>query len=253
MRTPSDLDVTLQCLGSVTATADVDVLVVDDASEFGADALQEISDTQESFDIYRSPVNQGFAASVNVGMRRARKEKRDVILANADTLFFNNNWLPILQKNPADIVGPLLLYTNGLVQHAGVYFSVITRRFDHRYRLAPRSLAQVQKPINCPVTGALQYIRYSTIQKIGIYDENFRMGYEDIDYCLMAFQNGLTCAYEPKSIVVHHESLFRHRDTPEKLKRWWQESEEYLINKHKDQQIIEYTPTLLDFFDDDPS
>ena len=78
-------------------------------------------------------------------------------------------------------MGPLLLYTNGLVQHAGVYFSVITRRFDHRYRLAPRALAQVQKGITCPVTGALQYIRYETIKKIGIYDENFKMGYEDID------------------------------------------------------------------------
>jgi len=235
----------------MSVTADLDILVVDDASPYGADKLQEISDSQKSFDIYRSPVNQGFSASVNIGMRRARKQKRDILLANADTLFMNNKWLEILQQNPADIVGPLLVYPNGLVQHAGVYFSVITRRFDHRYRLAPRTLAQVQKPINCPVTGALQLIRYSTIEKIGIYDENYKMGYEDMDYCLMAFQNGLTCAYEPKSIVVHYESLFRHRNTPDKLKRWWDESQEYLINKHKDQDILEYTPTLLDFFDEE--
>ena len=63
----------------------------------------------------------------------------------------------------------------------------------------------------CPVTGAFQYIRPEVLEQVGLYDPGFRMGCEDVDYCLRVFQAGFACVYEPAIRAIHHESLFRSR------------------------------------------
>ena len=49
------------------------------------------------------------------------------------------------------------------------------------------------------------------LERVGPYDPEFRMGYEDVDYCLRVFQAGFACVYEPAISAIHHESLFRSR------------------------------------------
>ena len=262
MTSEDHLGYTMRALGGLHGTAgDLQILVVDDGSPFGLDKLIEMQGKPETtFDLITQHENQGFATTVNQGLRLARKNGQNALLVNADIEFINNGWFQHLLSNPADVVGPMLLYPNGLVQHAGVYFSVIARRFDHMYRLAPRTLAQVNVPQICPVTGALQLIKHNTLKKIGIYDENFRLGFEDIDYCHEVFKAGLKCAYEPKSQAIHHESIFRKPPkgadpwTPEsrgsisrKHEEWWQAGWEYLHEKHAGLDFSTYMPTMLEW------
>ena len=127
------------------------------------------------------------------------------------------------QGRPAAVVGARLLYPNGCIQHAGVFFSARTRAFWHRCQYGPADLPEALVPVLCPVTGALQLIRHETLATVGLYDEEYRMAYEDVDYCLRVFESGLQCIYEPSVCAVHHESVFRGRSTP-KLERWQQES-----------------------------
>jgi GT2 family glycosyltransferase len=100
-------------------------------------------------------------------------------------------------------------------------------------------------PRICPVTGALMLIRYETIKKIGIFDENFKMGFEDVDYCHMVFQAGMKCAYEPRAEAVHHESLFRRNNPSERLQKRSEESWQYLHEKHKGMGFADYVPTMI--------
>jgi GT2 family glycosyltransferase len=76
------------------------------------------------------------------------------------------------------------------------------------------------------------------------------MGYEDVDYCLVAFQAGLQCAYEPKAIAIHHEGMFRHRDPSPKIREWTKRSWERLHEKHGGVAFSDYCPTLLEWPDD---
>lgn len=246
IRRKEDLILSEHAARSLRATSDADLLVVDDGSPDLqlAVRMEEICE-EIGADFDRHQDNKGFSASVNVGFRRARRMEQNVLLMNADLQFWENDWLDHLRANPADVVGGLLIYPNGLVQHAGIYFSIVTRKFDHIFRMAPGTLAQVKDPRICPVTGALQLIKHETIKKIGIYDENYKLGHEDVDYCHMVFQAGMTCAYEPKAIAVHHESAFRAVNTDKKHVQWMDEGWVYFHEKHKGRDFGEFTPTLI--------
>lgn len=250
VRNQKDLGVTTGAIRSLRKTCDADLLVVNDGSPFrpGKIALDELAD-ELNFVHRFSAENQGFSRSVNVGLRLARGAQQNALLVNSDMFFLDNGWLGHLKANAADVVGGLLLYPNGLVQHAGVYYSVIGRRFDHIYRLAPHTLAQVRRPRICPVTGALMLIKRHVLERIGILDENFRFGFEDIDYCHMVFQDGMTCAYEPRAEAVHHES-WTARDPDEKHRGWMQNGWEFLHEKHRGQEFASYIPTMIGWDDD---
>jgi len=242
MRRAEDLDITMRAIDTLLRTADVKLVVVDDGSPYGVGELVSLS---TNFELIAKRKNEGFATTVNHGLRRAVDRGLDALLVNADMEFRDNGWFKALTANQADVVGGLLMYSNRLVQHAGIYFSLISRRFDHIYRLAPSTLAEVKKPRDCPVTGALQLIRHGTLERVGLYDEHFVNGYEDVDYCQMVFQAGLRCAYEPKAKAIHHESMFRSQGTGDALRQRDLENIMYLGEKHQGWEFADYIPTLL--------
>ena len=252
IRDENDLAITTGAIRSLLKTCDADLLVVNDGSPFrlGRIALDELAEDL-GFAHRVSAENQGFAMSVNVGLRLARAGGQHALLVNSDMFFLDNGWLGHLHANDADVVGGLLLYPNGLVQHAGVFYSIINRRFDHIYRLAPHTLKQVRQPRICPVTGALMLIKRHTLEQIGVLDENFRFGYEDIDFCHMVFQDGMRCAYEPQAEAVHHES-WTARDPDEKHRKWMQDGWAYLHEKHRGLTFSDYIPTMIGWDDDEP-
>lgn len=215
----SDLGLLNDCLRTLRDTAELDVLVVDDASPNKALRVAGLARLQArfGFDLIRRETNAGFATTVNVGLQRALDEGRDAILVNAD-IEFEWPWLePMLEQRclhsdgVPSVVGALLLYPTGLIQSAGTYFSLLTRSFDHRMRFGPGNLPEAQVPKLCPVTGALQLIRHECLESVGLYDETFGMGFEDVDYCLRVLVSGRESVYTPSVQAYHHESAFRAR------------------------------------------
>jgi GT2 family glycosyltransferase len=247
MRNEGDLTMTWRCVETIrTSVGNGPVIhLVDDRSSFepGREFLQE------QFEAQRQPLmvtlkdeNEGFARTVNVGVRFALENEFDAVLVNADMEFKWSGWLDALYGAEADVAGGLLLYPNGLIQHAGIYFSVVTRGYDHIYRFAPADLSAARKPRVCPVTGALQLIRHETLERVGLYDEGFRMGWEDVDYCLRVFFEGGRCVYTPDAMAIHHESVFQGLDNG--LKPWHMESVKRLIRKHAGRDIS-FMPTMI--------
>lgn len=214
-----DLGLLNDCLRTLRQTAELDVLVVDDRSPNEAlrTAGLERLQARFGFDLVRREVNSGFSATVNVGLQRALDEGHDAILVNAD-IEFEWPWLePMLAQRclhsdgVPSVVGALLLYPTGLIQSAGTYFSLLTRSFDHRMRFGPGNLPEAQVPKVCPVTGALQLIRHECLKNVGLFDETFGMGFEDVDYCLRVLISGRESVYAPSVQAYHHESAFRAR------------------------------------------
>jgi GT2 family glycosyltransferase len=241
-----DLAVLLEAIKTLRSTApQVEVMVVDDGSP--ARHLVEMLGALSSelqFELTAKKTNEGFAKTVNVGLDRARQEGRDALLVNADVEFREAGWYERMQAVPAYVVGALLLYPNGLIQHAGVYFSLLTRTFGHIYRYGPADLPEAQHRRTCPVTAALQLVRHDALTEIGIYDEQFRMGLEDVDYCVRVFQAGGECVYEPTVRAVHHESLFRNRPS-KKLEDWHDRSAVYFNRKHARDNFVEWVPAVI--------
>lgn len=250
---PVDLEVTLKMLESLRATEpDVECYVVDDASP-AAELVDELeaATSRLEFDLERMTVNEGFSRTVNVGLRRAYNCNQNAVLVNADIEFIDRNWLAVMESQRraddsglASIVGALLLYPSGLIQHAGIYFSLLHRTFGHIYQYAPADLPEAQFARSCPVTGALQFIRYECLDGIGLYDEDFRMGFEDVDYCIRAHLSGRDVVMQPKARAYHYESMFRGRPSP-KVADWQQRSWIHFMTKHRGTSFAQFVPSLV--------
>jgi GT2 family glycosyltransferase len=251
LRTPDDLEVLLRCLVSLSVTApELGLLVVDDCSPEPelVDQLALIM-SELGGELLRKPENSGFSATVNVGLRRGLKWGQDVVLVNADMEFTTPGWWQAMhartdtQGRPAAVVGGLLTYPSGRIQHAGVFFSLLERKFHHRFRHAPARLPEAHDATRCPVTGALQLIRHHTLTTVGVYDEGFRMGLEDVDYCLRVFAAGLECIYEPAVQPVHAESVFRgHRS--QRILDWQEASMRHFSVKYATADLTPWIPAL---------
>jgi len=252
LRTDAELDVLLRGLVSLWSTArDAEVLVVDDGSpaEPLVDRLQAAC-SELGYELHRKLENTGFSSTVNVGLRRARLRERDAVLVNADVEFIDAGWLDRMRARtdtagrPAAVVGARLLYPNGLLQHAGVFLSMVARDWYHRFQMGPSDLPEALVACRCPVTGALQLVRHETLVEVGLYDELFRLGFEDVDYCLRAFAADLECVYEPSVRAFHHESLFRGRKTPQ-IEAWTRESTQRMWAKWAGTDLGQWVPEAL--------
>lgn len=234
---------------SAIASCDADILVVDDFSPMQdkvtllADEYLE-EDWWNRFFYITKKENSGFSSTVNKGLKVALRKEQNACLVNADIEFREKGWLEEAKNSDADIVGGLLFYPNYIIQHAGIYFSTLTRMFSHRFAGAPPNLPAAQVPCECPVTGALQFIRKDTLQDVGLYDEGFKMGFEDVDYMIRAIQKGHKSLYNPKVKAVHHESLFRGKKN-EKIKSWEHQSLVQLITKYSDTDFSGIAPSIV--------
>lgn len=251
LRESGDVDLTMDAVASVRKTAgeSVDLLMVDDGSPEPSlvDDLEKRSAAHNG-EVHRKEVNDGFSRTVNVGLRRALVEHRDAVLLNADVEIITGGWVKAMRQLrdprgvPAGVIGAMLLYPQGgTIQHAGVYFSLLTRSFDHLYRFSPPNLAEANEERVCPVTAAFQYIRHGTLEKVGLYDEKFQMAFEDVDFCIRVMLSDLSCMFTHRVRAWHHEQMFRGRASP-KIEEWQSKSLQYLGQKYANQSFAGLVP-----------
>ena len=194
------------------------IIVADDASgpEHVA-ALRAIA----GIEVLAGEENAGFAANVNRGLRAA-DPARDVVVLNSDTEA-RPGWLACLQyaasqEDDVGVVGARLLYPDGRIQFAGTVRNAgAPEWFDHRYRFKPEDWgpAALAGPV-LAVTGACMYLTREALERVGLFDERYPMAYEDVDWCLRAWQAGLRVMYFPAASLYHHESVTRGTEVGER-------------------------------------
>ncbi len=194
------------------------IVVCDDAS--GAEHLEALR-AIKGIEVVAGAENQGFAANVNRGLR-AVGEEGDVVVLNSD-VEARPGWLAALQyaasqEQDVGIVGAQLLYPDGRIQFGGtVRNRDAPEWFDHRYRFKPEGWGPAcQAGPALAVTGACMYVRREVIERVGLLDERYPMAYEDVDWCLRAWQAGFRVLYFPAARLVHHESVTRGTDVGER-------------------------------------
>ena len=76
------------------------------------------------------------------------------------------------------------------------------------------------------VTGACLFARRNLYYEVGFMDEeNFKVAFNDVDFCLKIRQAGYLIVYNPYVEIMHYESKTRgYEDTPEKKARFEKES-----------------------------
>ncbi len=215
------LALTQRCLDSLrrhTQGVPYRLIVVDNGS---TDGTVEWLRSQSDVHLIANASNRGFAAGVNQGMAAAPPD-HDILLLNNDTEIVEAHWLAHLRAVANDhpdygIVGCLLLFPNGLLQHAGTY---MPQHNFWGYQIGGGEPYIGQYPGIREVegvTGACMYIRRDVVNTIGGLDETYFSYYEDTDYCLRALQAGYKVVCTGGARVVHHENSSTRLNNAD----WW--------------------------------
>jgi glycosyltransferase involved in cell wall biosynthesis len=176
--------------------------------------------------------NEGYAAALRAGLALTEPDE-DVVVLNDDVIA-HQGWLEALQEcaysdrnEHAGILGPKLLYPDGRIQSAGSYRSLDQPLwFDHCYRFQAGDYpaANVERPV-LAMTSACMYIKRRVLDTIPPFGE-YPMGYDDVDYCLRAWEAGFETVYCPHGTLTHLESATRGGGrSPRELvsqERFWQ-------------------------------
>jgi GT2 family glycosyltransferase len=190
-----------------------EVIIVDDYCQPANSELLRTFESPTVHVVFKEE-RVGFARTVNVGMALA---KHDIVLLNSD-IVAKDGWLEALQYSAYAIdekiglVSPKLVYPNGTIQYGGTYYArlLAPQWFGHLFvgSAATRPVANVAT-YNRSISGACVYITRDAYDVLGPLDEEYWLGFEDVDYGLRAWDRGIRCYYQPASMLVHHESASR--------------------------------------------
>ena len=177
------------------------------------------------------------------------------LLLNNDTEMIENNCLRSLVSygigENTGIVGAKLLYDDDTVQHAGVivglggvacHILIGNHKDDPGYQ----AYANVAREYTA-VTAACLLVKREAFEAVGGLEEQLKVAFNDIDFCLKVREKGYRVIYNPYALLYHYESKSRgYEDTPEKIERFQGESL-YLVEKWSkimDEGDPHYNPNL---------
>lgn len=202
-----------------TACPGLEIIVLDNGSRDPA-TLEHLRALAEKGAIRLIPADFPFNYSRlnNLGAEQAHGEV--LVFCNDDIEVLEPGWLAEMtawaMQPGIGAVGALLLYPNGLIQHAGVVPGMHGTA-GHVFRHIPPGSVPWPHVLHCPrrvgaVTAACLAVRRSLHEAVGGFDERFAVAYGDVDYCLKIAARGRVNLFTPLARLVHHESMTRGRD-----------------------------------------
>ena len=230
-RTPDD---TLLAVKSLLASRRrvEDIIVVDndghdDGSRRNSNGrLREaLKDVWSGIDYMQTEENRGFSGGMNVGIREALARGADrVLLANSDVIVPPDcvtHLEQCLDRIPeAGIAGPVVLARSDpdRVASLGMSYARLSGRMRHRG--AGTRLGGLELPVGRAVdgvSGCLMLVEREVFEAIGLLDEDYFFGFEDLDFCLKARRTGFATVLSGSATVYHEGSRSIGADTPRRL------------------------------------
>ncbi len=239
-----------KCLFSICenlpAENETEILIINNDEE----ALGSIADELQgkiNLRIIELQKNVGFGRAHNAGFQQSRGKY--VLFLNPDTMILPGALqalLNIFEKNKEiSIVGPLLIDSAGNVQldcfgALHTPFSTIKRKIFKRNGQQARTGGEIFE--TDWISGGAMLVRRDIFEKVGRFDENYFMYFEDVDLCLRTKKKGSKIAVIPGALVFH-ESGKSFTSEREKKKHYYT-SQDYYFRKHFGQTAAVFVKLL---------
>jgi GT2 family glycosyltransferase len=211
----------MDCIQSIiqqTTAGTYEIIVVDNDSK--DEAKEKILNVFPEVKWLQLDYNAGFARANNAGMKIAKGDH--YLILNADTIILDKaiNKSIALLKNYSGAVGCgiQLLNTDGTTQISGAHFikgglntllplpylGRLIRYLGYKFKSTVPSVQHVQQDIEVDwVVGAYMLVKSDVINKSGMFDEDFFMYAEEIEWCARLRKQGkLVLFSEPKIIHI---------------------------------------------------
>jgi len=207
-------DILPGCLSSLNRfiPENYEIIVVDNASQDSSPDF--IALNFPHITLVRLPENRGFGAGNNIGAKIATGEY--LFLLNTDTMLTSNileYLVELMEARPeVGVIGPKLLFPNGQFQISfapsiGINGEIQARRL-HKNAQDKSKLNLIEKKFQETqevdiVVGAAFFIRASVFRKLGGFDEQFFMYFEESDLCKRVKNLGYKILYTPVVSLIH--------------------------------------------------
>ncbi|HZO88780.1 MAG TPA: glycosyltransferase family 2 protein [Chthonomonadaceae bacterium] len=207
------------CLCALPAAAEgleFETFVVDNASP--DDSAGMVAAEFPQVHLIANTDNPGFARANNQAL--ALSKGRYVLALNPDTEAEPGSLTALvrfMEAHPeAGACGPKLLNSDGSLQHNGRRFPTPWREFLGVSGLRNLNRAAFDRvleygrdnfDVECEVdqvSGACLLVRRAVMEQVGMFDEDFFMFYEEIEWCWRIRRAGWKVYYVPQARVVHH-------------------------------------------------
>ena len=238
----------LQSLYEKTDYENFEVVLVDhESNEISALKIIESYKKRENFQVIEFSGSFNFSAMMNQAASVANGHV--LVLLNNDTEVLESVWLTELvsqvSRPEVGIVGSLLLFGDGSIQHAGVHPGVGGLMGHGHKHLRGDSTGYFSrlKAVHevSAVTGACLAIEKSFWDDLGGLDEqNLTVAYNDIDLCLKAREKGYRIIFTPLAKLMHHESISRGSDDDPAVNERLNREINVMLDRWGD--LLEYDP-----------
>ncbi len=211
----------MDCIQSIvqqTTTGSYEIIIVDNDSKDGA--KDKILSAYPEVKWLQLDYNAGFARANNAGMKIAKGEH--YLILNADTIILDkaiDKSIGLLKNYPGAVgCGVQLLNTDGTTQISGAHFikgglntllplpylGRVIRYLGYTFKSTVPSVQHVQQDIEVDwVVGAYMLVKADVIKKSGMFDEDFFMYAEEIEWCARLRKQGKLILFaEPKIIHI---------------------------------------------------
>ena len=241
-------DLLISCLSSViesTSPADVEIVVVDNASNDGS--LEAVRQTYPQVITIANRANLGFGAACNQAISASTAPF--ILLLNSDATITPQSFQALYETmsenaqcgaagcrivnsagsettNTRNFLTPF----NQALEQAGVMGRISWKYLRRNHRPTPD-----QNELDCSVDwidGACLMIRRAALDEVGLFDEEFFIYSEDEDLCFRLRKHGWTICYSAKSNARHHGAASTSQNRFDMLRHFYT-SQMLFLSKHR--------------------
>ncbi len=161
--------------------------------------------------------NVGYGEGINKILKKEANNYDFFLILNPDIKIHANLinlLLDVFEKNKhAGIVGPKLLDKKGKIWSAGG--EIDKKRYSAKLiRLGEDNRKEKEISDVGFVSGTAMFIKKEVFEKIGLFDKNYFLYYEDADFCLRAKEKGYKSAVNLEAEIIHFASKSTIKDSP---------------------------------------
>lgn len=214
-------DLLRTCIAGLRATdyPNLEIIIADNDSDDPETLAYFATLAQQGITILHQPGPFNYSTINNNAVAIAQGEF--ICLMNNDIEILKPDWLAIMvtqaMRPEVGAVGAQLLYPDGRIQHAGVVIGV-GNAAGHAHRfLRPEDEGYFRRHalpqyVSAVTAACLVVSKDKFLAVGGLDDKNFAVAFNDVDLCLKLNQQGWQSFYEPRAVLVHHESISRGHD-----------------------------------------
>lgn len=162
--------------------------------------------------VIENPRNLGYVKGVNIGIRRALEAgATHVLVINNDAVArpgMVGELLGLLQSNrTAGVAGPkIFYYGTDVMWFNGGHYNDLLGFSTHPLMDRRDDGGDLEREVRY-ITGCVMMVRSEVFRDIGLFDEDYDIYAEDLDFCLRAMEKGYGSWLVPQAKAEHKVSL----------------------------------------------